>query len=77
MTVTKAYTVDDGVFDIDVGPPMLTPDDARARLFLVGNICNSSYTDRSRNNVGQATEVALMNVLPVVGLRDQREVRPS
>lgn len=76
MTVTKAYTVDDGVFDIDVGPPMLTPDDARSRLFLVGNICNSSYTDRSRKNVGQATEVALMNVLPVVGLRDMREVRP-
>ncbi|KAL8293642.1 hypothetical protein RQP46_000343 [Phenoliferia psychrophenolica] len=73
MTVTKAYTVDDGVFDIDVGPPMLTPDDARSRLFLIGNICNSSYTDRGRKNVGQATEVALMNVLPVVGLRDQRE----
>ncbi|KAK4704970.1 hypothetical protein P7C70_g1229, partial [Phenoliferia sp. Uapishka_3] len=73
MTVTKAYTVDEGVFDIDVLPPMLNPSDARARLFLVGNICNSTYTDRGRKNVGQATEVALMNALPVVGLRDQRE----
>lgn len=77
MTVTKAFTVDDGIFDIDVAPPMLSPDDARSKLFLVGNICNSTYTDRGRKNVGQATEVALMNVLPVVGLRDQREVSSS
>ncbi|KAM0753030.1 calcium-transporting P [Meredithblackwellia eburnea MCA 4105] len=72
MTVTKAYTVDEGIFDIDISPPMLTPDDSRAKIFLIGNICNSSYSDRGRKNVGQATEVALMNVLPVVGLKDLR-----
>lgn len=74
MTVTKAYTVDHGVIDISAAPPMLSPEDAQSRMFLVGNICNHSHTDRVGQNVGQATEVALINVLPIVGLRDQREV---
>lgn len=73
MTVTRAYTVDDGVFDLDVSPPILSHDDARSKLFLAGNLCNSSHTDRGKF-VGQATEVAMMNVLSIVGLKDQREV---
>lgn len=75
MTVTKAYTVDHGIFDTDVSPPLLSFEDAQAKLFLVGNICNHSHTDRAGVHVGQATEVALMNVLSSVGLKDQREVR--
>lgn len=74
MTVTRAYTVDHGIFDVDNDPPILTRDDAQARLFLIGNLCNASHLDRTGVNVGQATEVALMNVLPIVGLKDQREV---
>ncbi|GAA5971237.1 hypothetical protein JCM21900_006904 [Sporobolomyces salmonicolor] len=72
MTVTKAYTVDYGVFDIDRSPPMLTPDDARAQVFLVGNLCNHAHHDRGKYH-GQATEVALMSVLTKVGLTDQRK----
>ncbi|GAA5858612.1 hypothetical protein JCM5353_004517, partial [Sporobolomyces roseus] len=71
MTVTKAYTVDYGFIDIDHAPPMLTPDDSRSQLFLVGNLCNHAHSDRGKYH-GQATEVALMNALTSVGLSDQR-----
>lgn len=71
MTVTKAYSVDQGVFDLDHGPPMLTPDDSRSKIFLVGNLCNHAHSDKGKYH-GQATEVALMNALATVGLSDQR-----
>ncbi|GAA5909288.1 hypothetical protein JCM6882_003789 [Rhodosporidiobolus microsporus] len=72
MTVTKAYTVDHGIFDLDHSPPMLTLDDSRAKVFLVGNLCNHAHSDKGKYH-GQATEVALMNVLATVGLSDQRQ----
>ncbi|GAA5997171.1 Ca(2+)/Mn(2+)-transporting P-type ATPase PMR1 [Rhodotorula paludigena] len=71
MTVTKAYTVDAGIFDLDHSAPMLSPDEARAKVFLVGNLCNHAHSDKGKYH-GQATEVALMNVLKTVGLSDQR-----
>ncbi|GAA5898248.1 hypothetical protein JCM8208_000195 [Rhodotorula glutinis] len=71
MTVTKAYSVDQGVFDLDHNPPMLTPDDSRSKIFLVGNLCNHAHSDKGKYH-GQATEVALMNALAAVGLSDQR-----
>lgn len=74
MTVTTAYTVDHGLFDVHRSPPRLSSDDSRSRLFLVGNLCNHTHAERSGKNVGQATEVALMNVLPLVGLVDERKV---
>ncbi|ORY80287.1 hypothetical protein BCR35DRAFT_304486 [Leucosporidium creatinivorum] len=73
MTVTTAYTVDHGLFDVHHAPPILSSDDSRAELFLVGNLCNHTHAERSGKNVGQATEVALMNVLQAVGLRDERK----
>lgn len=72
MTVTKAYSVDHGIFDLDHGPPMLSPDDSRAKIFLVGNLCNHAHADKGKYH-GQATEVALMNALASVGLTDQRK----
>lgn len=77
MTVTQAYTVDHGIFDVHHKPPMLGVEDSRSRMFLVGNLCNHSHMDRSGKNVGQATEVALMNVLSKVGLSDERKVRST
>jgi Ca2+-transporting ATPase len=76
MTVTKAYTVDTGVFEIHHPhqPPMLNPEDSRSQLFLIGNLCNHSHSDRGKFH-GQATEVALMNSVLAVGLTDQRKVR--
>jgi len=72
MTVVSAYTVDRGVFDVDRSPPVLTPSDPASKLFLIGNLCNHCHQDRNGKHVGQATEVALMNVLSAVGLKDQR-----
>ncbi|GAA5870406.1 hypothetical protein JCM16303_001993 [Sporobolomyces ruberrimus] len=72
MTVTKAYTVDHGVIDIGHAPPMLTPDDSRSQMFIIGNLCNHAHSDRGKYH-GQATEVALMNAVTAVGLSDQRK----
>lgn len=74
MTVTKAYTVDHDFFDVTKTLLRLSFDDAQAKPFLIGNLCNHSHMSRVGENVGQATEVALMNVLPQVGLIDQRPV---
>ena len=71
MTVTKAYTVDHGIFDLDRGALTLSPADSRAPMFLIGNLCNHAHSDKGKYR-GQATEVALMNVLQQVGLADQR-----
>mgnify|MGYP002717596459 CR=1 FL=1 len=71
MTVTKAYTVDHGIFDLDRGAMTLSPSDSRAPMFLIGNLCNHAHSDKGKYR-GQATEVALMNVLQQVGLADQR-----
>ncbi|KAM0793681.1 hypothetical protein ACM66B_001109 [Microbotryomycetes sp. NB124-2] len=73
MTVTQAYTVDHGVFDVHAAPPILTWEDSRSRLFLVGSLCNHSHRDKHGKYVGQATEVAMMNVLAGVGLTDERK----
>ncbi|BGP12439.1 High affinity Ca2+/Mn2+ P-type ATPase-like protein [Rhodosporidiobolus nylandii] len=62
MTVTKAYTVGHGIFDVEHSPPLLTAEDARAKPFLIGNLCNHAHSDKGKYH-GQATEVALMNVL--------------
>lgn len=76
MTVTKAYTVDHDIFDVpSTNPLRLHFDDAQSKPFLIGNMCNHSHVSRKGENVGQATEVALMNALRSVGLVDQREVR--
>ncbi|GAA6013353.1 hypothetical protein JCM11491_006364 [Sporobolomyces phaffii] len=72
MTVTKAYTVDHGIIDINHAPPMLSPEDSRSQLFLIGNLCNHAHSDRGKYH-GQATEVALMNAVTAVGLSDQRK----
>ncbi|KWU46938.1 calcium-transporting P [Rhodotorula sp. JG-1b] len=71
MTVTKAYTVDHGIFDLDRSALTLSPADSRAPMFLIGNLCNHAHSDKGKYR-GQATEVALMNVLQQVGLADQR-----
>ncbi|KAH8927154.1 calcium-transporting P, partial [Atractiella rhizophila] len=72
MTVTQAYTVDSDVFQlrsINGGNGMT---EAMQALFLTGNLCNKAYYGQEGTMVGQATEVALMNVLKVVGMNDVR-----
>jgi Ca2+-transporting ATPase len=84
MTVTHIYAVDDLV---DLTPHLhatpfgprrpdhgLSPSPAMLKTVLIGNICNNAFKNESGVNVGQATEVALLNVLPVVNKDDERKV---
>ncbi|WWC61988.1 calcium-transporting P-type ATPase, PMR1-type [Kwoniella dejecticola CBS 10117] len=85
MTVTHMYAVDDLV---DLSPllnvtspfgpkrpdqPELAQSQALKKTALVGSICNNAFKNEQGVNVGQATEVALLNVLPIISADDQRK----
>lgn len=76
MTVTTIYTVDELVEFDDAHPPR-TPSAALQKTVQIGNICNNAFRNEHGVNVGQATDVALLNVLRPFGYADQREVRDS
>lgn len=86
MTVTHMYSVDELV---DLTPHLNAtspygprrPDSqqlwispALLKVALVGSLCNDAFKNDQGINVGQATEVALLNVLPVLKTEDQRKV---
>ena len=85
MTVTHMYAVDDLV---DLTPflqnsrfstqhpdhPNLAASSAILKAAFIGNICNNAFRNESGLNVGQATEVALLNILPVLAQDDERKV---
>jgi Ca2+-transporting ATPase len=71
MTVVRCFTLEEGVIDLTVNIPH-TQSPALSKVLLVGNICNSSHRDERGNNVGQATDVAMVNVLRLFGLEDRR-----
>ena len=79
MTVTHAYTVDDLVdltpFLAERRPPM-SPSHALVKTVQIGSICNNAFRNELGVNVGQATDVALMNVLSVIEIDDPRAVSP-
>ncbi|GAC96061.1 hypothetical protein PHSY_003640 [Pseudozyma hubeiensis SY62] len=71
MTVTKCWTAEDDI--VDVAQHMShRHTQALSRLLLTGNLCNNSHRNELGTNVGQATDVALVNILKVFGLEDQR-----
>ncbi|TKY88783.1 hypothetical protein EX895_002414 [Sporisorium graminicola] len=71
MTVTKCWTAEDDI--IDVAQHMSHKHtQALSRVLLTGNVCNNSHRNELGTNVGQATDVALVNILRVFGLEDQR-----
>ncbi|KIR59640.1 calcium-transporting P-type ATPase, PMR1-type [Cryptococcus bacillisporus CA1873] len=85
MTVTHMYSVDELV---DLTPHLNAtspysprrPDSqqlwispALHKVALVGSLCNDAFKNDQGINVGQATEVALLNVLPVLKTEDQRK----
>lgn len=84
MTVTHVYAVDELV---DLNPQLaaaatlgpthpdtaaFAPSAAVAKTALVANICNNAFRNEQGVNVGNATEVALLNVLPILRLEDER-----
>jgi Ca2+-transporting ATPase len=89
MTVTQMYAYDEF---LDLSPyihtntafgprppshPSLNLSAALAKTALIGNICNNSFRNEHGTYVGQATEVALLNVLPILNLDDDRKVCPT
>jgi Ca2+-transporting ATPase len=73
MTVTTAYTVDE-LSEFDEGHPPRSPSAALQKTIQIGNICNNAFKNEHGVNVGQSTDVALLNVLNVFGYEDQRQV---
>lgn len=71
MTIVRSFTVDEGSVDLSSHVPH-SPSQALSRMLLVGNLCNNSYRDERGNHVGQATDVAMVNILRKFGLEDRR-----
>ena len=79
QTVVEAYVVDEAV---TLDPASTNPrtsispfSEAFRRLFDIGALCNNASLHRNEDGVyvGQSTDVALINVLPLVGVPDRRE----
>lgn len=73
MTVCRCFTLEDAFIDLTQRDGVThSPGRALARTLLVGNLCNNSHRDEAGQNVGQATDVAMVNVLRAFGLEDKR-----
>jgi Ca2+-transporting ATPase len=77
--VTEAYAVDEMVH-IDPSVPVMPAErisPALTKTIEIGSLCNNASMTRNENGefVGQSTDVALLNVLDVFGIPDQRQVR--
>ncbi|KAL7421951.1 High affinity Ca2+/Mn2+ P-type ATPase-like protein [Cryptotrichosporon argae] len=84
MTVTHLYAVDDL---LDLSPHLnasqfsprhpdsakLEPSPAMLKAVTIGNLCNNAFRNEQGVNVGQATEVALLNVLGMLRVEDERK----
>jgi Ca2+-transporting ATPase len=78
QTVTEAYAVDE-VVRIDPSAPVIPEEQvspALTKTMEIGSLCNNASMTRNENGeyVGQSTDVALLNVLDVFGVADQRQV---
>jgi Ca2+-transporting ATPase len=74
MTVTTIYTVDETIEFHDplyVGPKSA----ALVKTIQIGNLCNNAFKNEFGVNVGQATDVAILNTISVFGMEDARQVR--
>lgn len=71
QTVTEAYVVDEIILiDGHAASSRLTP--AMKKLLEIGALCNNAVTNEMGINVGQSTDVALLNVLRNFELADPR-----
>ncbi|KAF9450118.1 Ca-transporting ATPase [Macrolepiota fuliginosa MF-IS2] len=76
QTVTEAYAVDETIY---LDPTSTTPyvgsiSPAMRKTLEIGALCNNASMERSEDGifVGQSTDVALLNVLDIVGVVDKR-----
>ncbi|CAL1711624.1 unnamed protein product [Somion occarium] len=75
QTVTEIYAVDE-TLHLDPSsstPPTTSLSPAMVKTLEVGSLCNNAiWREEDNGYVGQATDVALLNVLSVFGMTDQR-----
>ncbi|KAJ3559192.1 hypothetical protein NP233_g11328 [Leucocoprinus birnbaumii] len=76
QTVTEAYAVDETIY---LDPSSTTPyngtiSPAMKKALEIGSLCNNASLVKNEDGVfvGQSTDVALLNVLSVVGVPDRR-----
>jgi Ca2+-transporting ATPase len=75
QTVTEVYAVDE-VLSVDgAGAHALSP--AMRKVLEVGALCNNAVLSDAGAWVGQATDVALLNVLSAFDVSDPRQVRTA
>lgn len=74
QTVSEVYTVDETI-RIDSTIALGTVSPALKETLRIGSICNNARLNEEGNFIGQSTDVALLEVLPVFGMTDQRAVR--
>ena len=74
LTVTELYTFDE-LKQLQVGMSHHGRiSDALRRSIVIGNLCNNAFRNNEGVNVGQSTDVALLDVVTTFGLQDQRAV---
>ncbi|KAJ8462573.1 hypothetical protein ONZ51_g10808 [Trametes cubensis] len=75
QTVTEVYSVDE---TITLDPSAPAPVDIHInpsvrKALAIGSLCNNAVRNEDGEYVGQSTDVALLNVLPLFGMSDQRQ----
>jgi Ca2+-transporting ATPase len=74
LTVTEIYNVDT-LKELQVGMTHHGRiSDALRKTITIGNICNNAFRNTEGVNVGQSTDVALLNIVTTFGLQDERTV---
>ena len=74
--MTEVYSVDE---TITLDPSAPAPVDIHInpsvrKALAIGSLCNNAVRNEDGEYVGQSTDVALLNVLPLFGMSDQRQV---
>jgi Ca2+-transporting ATPase len=73
QTVTEVYAVDELV-KVDDNNPALKRIQAMTKTLNVGATCNSAFVNEEGTTVGQATDVAMLEVLAQFEMNDPRPV---
>ena len=76
QTVTEVYAVDELV-KVDDNNPALKRIQAMTKTLNIGATCNLAFVNEEGTTVGQATDVAMLEVLAQFEMSDPRPVRPE
>ncbi|KAL1917577.1 uncharacterized protein VTP21DRAFT_3970 [Calcarisporiella thermophila] len=72
MTVTKIFTLNDqSTFDFEHSIPTITTP-ALLKIVEIGNLCNNAYVNEQGKYIGQATDIAFLELFHKLGLKDER-----